>query len=665
MVVIGQRPMSAASSSTVRDRDFLLRPHPRPADILQVTPGLYVVQHAGGGKANQYFLRGFDADHGTDVALFVDGVPVNLVSHGHGQGYADLHWLIPETVERIEVYKGPYFVEYGDFATAGAINLITHDELPASHVSLQAGSFDGRRALLVASPKLARFSPFLAAEIYRNDGPFEHPEDLERYNVFAKVTRELGEDAALSLVLTSYGGDWNASGQIPLRAVRAGQLGRFGSVDPSEGGSSTRHGAQLSYRAEVGGGDELAVMAYAASHRLTLYSNFTFYSEDPVDGDMIEQNDSRTLLGMAGSHRLRRKLGELDSETLLGVRVRADLIDNALRRAARRERLGAPLVDAQIEEASFGAFAQEQIVWTSWLRTIAGVRYDQFGFAVDDRLEETGELGSGGSGVRQASRVSPKASAVLTPLPSTDVYLNLGWGYHSNDARGVVRSPDPVTPLTRALGYEIGVRTRILERLDAALALFALELDSEIVWVGDEGTTEARGPTERIGAELELRYEIAPWLFADFDATLSRARFTEEPATADAVPLAPELVLSGGLSARHPEGYFGRLGAFHLGDRAASEDEFFTAEGFTRLDATLGYRHAFFAVELSIQNLLDVDWREAQFANVSRLPQEAEASSCPPGTRAVQDGGAFLGCEDVHFTPGAPINAQLTASVFF
>jgi outer membrane receptor protein involved in Fe transport len=380
---------------------------------------------------------------------------------------------------------------------------------------------------------------------------------------------------------------------------------------------------------------------------------------------MIEQNDARTLLGVTGSYRFHRAWGDLESETLFGVRVRADMIDNALRHAVQRERVGAPLVNTAIDEVSVGAYAQEQVAWTSWLRTIAGLRYDQFGFEVDDRLEDVATLGNASSGVRQASRVSPKLSAVLTPAPSTDVYLNWGFGYHSNDARGAVRAPEPVTPLTRAIGYEIGARTRVLERVDAALALFALELDSEIVWVGDEGTTEARGPTERLGAELELRSGITPWLFADFDATLSRARFTEEPATADAVPLAPELVLSGGLSARHPDGYFGRLGLFHLGDRAATEDEFFTAVGFTRLDATLGYRHPFFAVELSIQNLLDVDWREAQFANVSRLPQEMDASSCPEGTRAVEDGGAFLGCEDLHFTPGAPVNAHLTASVHF
>jgi outer membrane receptor protein involved in Fe transport len=242
VLVTGRRPMTAASSVTVRDRDFLLRPHSRPAGILAVVPGIYVVQHAGGGKANQYFLRGFDADHGTDVALSVDGVPVNLVSHGHGQGYADLNFIIPELIQRIEVHKGPYFAATGDFATAGAIDLVTRRSLEASQISFSGGMFDSFRGLVVASPQLDGWQPLLAGEVHATNGPFDHGEGLQRFNLFAKLTRELGGAArpSLSLGATSYGSGWNASGQIPLREVRAGRLGRFGSVAPTEGGSSQR-----------------------------------------------------------------------------------------------------------------------------------------------------------------------------------------------------------------------------------------------------------------------------------------------------------------------------------------------------------------------------------------------------------------------------------------
>jgi outer membrane receptor protein involved in Fe transport len=666
VVVKGRRPMTAASSTTVRNRDFLLRPHPRPADILSAVPGVYVVQHAGGGKANQYFLRGFDADHGSDLALFVDGIPVNQVSHGHGQGYADLHWVIPELVQRVEARKGPYFADLGDFATAGAVNLVTRPSLPQSEVSLSGGMFDSYRGLVIASPEYEGWKPLLAGEVYGTNGPFERGERLRRYNVVTKLTREFGDDASSSftLGLASYGGGWNASGQLPLREVRAGRLDRFGSLDPSEGGNSERHAVHASYRASPTPESDVSLLAYLIGYRLNLYSNFTFFSRDPVNGDMIEQNDARTTTGLSGSYRVLRRWDDVAFDTTLGVQARSDLIRNGLHFDRRRERL-ATVLDDTVREGSLAVYAQEDVAWTSWLRTIAGIRADYFGFQVDDHLEDTATQGTRTSGVRQAALMSPKASVVMTPRPELDLYLNFGLGYHSNDARGVVRNVEPVSPLTRATGYEAGARARLFERLDLAVAAFVLDLDSEIVWVGDEGTTEAKGPTRRLGGELEARLELLPWLFADADVSLTRATFTENPGNAAAVALAPTRIVSGGISARHPDGYFGRLGVFHLGDRAATEDRFFTAEGFTRLDATAGYRHPRFEVALSGQNLTNTSWREAQFANVSRLPNETSPASCPAGTRPVLDGTQFLGCEDVHFTPGAPINLQATATLFF
>jgi len=666
VTITGRRPMTAASSTTVRDMDFLLRPHLRPADILSVTPGLYVVQHAGGGKANQYFLRGFDADHGTDVALSVDGVPVNMVSHGHGQGYADLHWVIPELVQRIEVHKGPYFAEHGDFATAGAINLVTHRSLEQSQASFGGGMFGTYRGLVIASPKFDGWKPLLAAEIYGTNGPFEHGEALKRYNVYAKVTRELGgaTNPSLALAVTSYGGGWNASGQIPLREVNAGRLDRFGSIDPSEGGQSQRHGAYATYRAYPTPDSAVSLLAYLTFYRLNLYSNFTFFSRDPVNGDMIEQTDARTVSGVSGNYRFAERLAGISFDTDIGVQVRNDIIDNGLFYSRERERLSSELDDT-VREGSLAVYAKEDITWTRWLRTVAGVRADYFGFQVDDQLEELTTVGTKTSGVRQAALVSPKATIVVSPARILDLYANFGMGYHSNDARGVVQGTDPVTPLTRATGYELGTRTRLFRKLDLAVSGFVLDLDSEIVWVGDEGTTEAKGPTRRLGVEFEGRLEILPWLFADADLTLARARFTEAPADANAVALAPTRVGSAGISVRHPAGPFGRVGVFHLGERPATEDRFFTAEGFTRLDATVGYHHRRFEISLTGQNLTNTEWREAQFANVSRLPSETSEASCPPGTRPAGQGAAFEGCEDVHFTPGAPINLQGTATVFF
>lgn len=661
VVVRGRRALTAASAMRVRDRDFLVRPHPRPADILQVTPGMYVAQHAGGGKANQYFLRGFDADHGTDVALFVDGVPVNSVSHGHGQGYADLHFVIPELVETIEVTKGPYFAQLGDFATAGAMNMRLRDDVDASSVSLTGDRFNTLRGVAIVSPQIDGWRPIIAAETYHSDGPFQNEENLLRFNLFARVTRDLSASRALSLTLMGYGAGWNGSGQIPQREVDAGRLDRYGAIDPNEGGSSNRFGAHARYT-DVSEAGDLTVMAYVFHYRLSLFSNFTFFSRDPTNGDMIEQTDRRLVSGLDANYAFPSRIGDVQFRTTFGMQARNDVIDNALYYDRGRERLS-NVVDAKIFEAALSVYAREDIQWTSWLRTELGLRGDYFGFDVEDRLEDRNTTGTQTSGTKQAALLSPKLNVVVSPAKWADMFLNVGYGFHSNDARGVVRNTDSVTPLTRALGYEVGARVELMKRIDLAASLFALDLDSEIVWIGDEGTTEVKGPSLRLGAEAELRVEILPWLRFDTDVTLTRARFKD--VADDAIPLAPRLTVSSGLSVDHRSGVYGRLGVFHLGSRPATEDRFIEARAFTRLDATAGYRTDWYDLSLAAQNLLNGDVREAQFATVTRLPSETTASSCPSGTRAVEESGTFAGCEDLHFAPGVPINVQGTLTLMF
>ena len=653
---------TAASSKTVRDRDLLLRPIRRPADVLSVVPGLYVVQHSGGGKANQYFMRGFDADHGTDIALSVDGIPVNAVSHGHGQGYADMNWLIPEAVKRVEVSKGPYEASQGDFATAGSVNLVTKDFVDASSLTLGGGQFGTYRATVATSPEIHELSPLVIAHVYGTDGPFENEENLQRVALFAKVTRRW-DHGRLAIAVTSYDSAWKASGQIPMRAIRDGRLDRFGTVDPTEGGSSDRHSVYASMTTTPTHHSEMTILAYTFVQRLALFSNFTFFSGDPIHGDMIEQNDSRTTSGVDAKYWVERDLGGLGLRTSFGARLRTDSIDNALWHDERRERLEA-IVRAHVRETSLSLWGEESVRFAKQVRGVVGARLDHFGFAVDDQLEDVDDTAGATSGVRQAWQVSPKASLIITPHPSTSVFLNAGIGFHSNDARGTIKQVDPVTPLTRAVGYEVGARTKV-GKLDLAGAGYVLDLGSELVWVGDEGTTEARGSTRRIGAELEARVRILRWLHADLDAGWSRATYVSNAGNGDAVALAPTFTSQGGLSARHRSGTYGRLGFFLLADRPATEDEFLTAQGFTRIDATLGYGGKWGDLSISGQNLLDADVREAQFANVSRLRDETAASSCPAGTRAAEEGGQFLGCEDLHITPGAPINVQAALTLLF
>jgi TonB family protein len=668
-----ERPLTAASARSVRDRDLRLRAIERPADLFRVTPGLLVVQHAGGGKANQYLLRGFDADHGTDIAFSVDGVPLNMVSHGHGQGFADANGIIPELVEGVELSKGPYFVENGDFATAGAIDLRTR-RTGESSLSVGGGSFGTLRAVGIAAPPVAGgWHPLLALELLRTDGPFQNPERFQKRNLFARLSYDIDTRSRLSLTATAYGGSWNASGQLPSRAVRAGQVDFFGALDPTEGGASTRENLYLDYHFRPDPASELTALIYLTHYDFTLYSNFTFFARDPVDGDQIEQRDSRSITGARASYRWLRQWRGILFDSSVGGDARADAIANGLDHDRARERL-ARVVDDQVAESSIGAYAKEELQLGRRVRLVGGLRVDHFTFGVDDHLEDLGTRGTATSGIRGATQVSPKASLVLSPHPSTDLFVNFGVGFHSNDARGVVRGTDPATPLTRSLGYELGARTRLAERrLELAVALWRLDLEGETVWVGDEGTTESAGATRRVGVEAEGRAELRPWLFADADVTWSDARYRHNAGNGDAVALAPRLTVSAGLSVLHPRGWRGGLRGLYVAARPATEDGFLQAEATTLVDLFAAYRRGPLELSLTVENLLDRRYKAAQFATVTRLagepPTDAPppAGACPGGTRAAVDpaSGRFQGCQDLSFSPGNPLDVRVMATYHF
>lgn len=673
--VVADRPMSAASSWTVREQDLRLRPIQRTSDLLRVAPGLITIQHAGGGKANQYLLRGFDADHGTDVALTLDGVPINLVSHAHGQGYADTNFVVPELIERVEVHKGPYFTELGDFATAGSINLVSKRSLQGGFASLQGGMYNTLRGVMGAGHGFldGRLHALLLGEGSYADGPFENPERSKRFNVFGKLTYDLSPGSSISLAVSSYAGDWFASGQIPARAVESGQLSRFGFIDPTEGGSSSRHSVYLTYQMK-GAAHDLSALVYYSRYALKLFSNFTLYSRDPERGDGIEQADDRDLMGFRASYRRRARLGWLGLDTSFGVSGRFDVIHNSLYNQHARQRVSA-VSDHDIAETSIALYAKEELRFSRWARLITGLRADFFVFDVTDRREDrsaTAASGDATSGVRSDLLLSPKATLVVSPHRLLDLFFNLGRGFHSNDARGVVRSVDPVTPLTAALGYELGARTRLWDRLDLAASLWGLDLDSELVWVGDEGVTEAAGLTRRLGLEFEGRLRITRWLFADLDLTLNDAKFVQNAGNASAVALAPRVTVAAGLSALLPFGLRGALRFTGIDSRPATEDGFLSAEGVYLLDAFVSYRFRFVELGLSVENVTNAAYRSAQFATTSRLPGEAATDAppppdaCPAGTRSQTNAaGHFVGCEDVNFTPGTPIHVQARATVYF
>ncbi|MCA9517057.1 MAG: TonB-dependent receptor, partial [Myxococcales bacterium] len=639
-VIRSTRPRTAASAQVVRDRDLKLRPVTRPADILQVAPGVVVVQHAGGGKANQYFLRGFDSDHGTDLALSVDGVPVNLPSHGHGQGFADLHWLIVDLVDRVEIDKGPYDVRNGDFATSGAINLVTKRSLDHTRVQYTLGRYGEHRGLFVAAPRWDGGSALIAGEARTWDGPFDSAEDAQRLSAFAKLSLDPSPATRVDLAATAYATTWNASGQIPERAIEAGVIDRFGSLDPTEGGNTQRFSVYGRLEHQLSRDERVEARLWFVQNKFQLFSNFTFFLEDPVDGDEIEQVDDRTHSGFAASWERHDEVGCVHLTHTLGLEARLDDIDNGLYHDVARARLGTTRED-HVSEASIAFYGEESARLTDWLRLVGGSRVDILSFDVD---------GADGGG-RSIVFASPKLSAILSPLPVLDVFLNFGVGFHSNDARAVVQGG---TPFARATGGEVGVRVLPFDRLSLALAGYALHLESELVWVGDAGETEASGATTRLGIEAEARLAALDWLFFDLDVTYNHGRFDDEPDGADLIPLAPTFTASGGVSVRHPSGFYGRVGFRAISDRPAVEDDSLTADGFFLLDASAGYEGAWFDVRVEAENLTDTDYREAQFATTSRLAGE------PPclGGRAA-DGA---GCADIDFTPGVPFNIRATVA---
>lgn len=631
VAVFGAIPRTAASSSQFRRQEFSRRVLRDTADLLQVISGLTVVQHAGGGKANQYLIRGFDADHGTDFAVSFAGIPVNLVSHAHGQGYTDLNFVIPETLETIDVYKGPYFAELGNLATAGAAILRLRESVERPFLKVEGGQFGTRRVVAGWSPREGRNSGFVAWEGRHRDGPFRDPQDFTRLNLATRWSLPLPSNQVFSLLGTAYQGRWNQSGQIPLREVRAGRLDRFASLDPSEGGRSSRYNFSLSHQ-KVWAEQALNSQFYAVHSDLTLFSNFTFFAQDPLQGDGIRQADRRGILGGHLQYHHHSHWGKLPSLLTAGLDYRQDRAQVGLSRQGKRQ-VWASLLRSDLDERNLGVYLQQELELHPSLKTILGLRHDRFRFHVEDL--EGGSL----EGTEHRSFTGPKLSLIYSPREKgPHFYLNYGRGFHSNDARSVVTAPSAVA-LAGADGYEVGYRQIFAGRLELAAAYWLLDLEGELVFAGDEGTTELRGPTRRHGPEVEAKWKLTDFLWIDTEASFSRGFFR---GSREAIPRAPQRVISGGLSFVSPKGLAGNLRLHHLGDHPLVEDRSVQAEGYTVADlylqSSFGERWQLF---LAVENLFNARYKEAQTFFESRLPWE----ELPVG--------------DTHFIPGNPFNLQL------
>ena len=520
----------SASQGTVRAERLADLPLLRPGEVLETVPGLVVTQHSGDGKANQYFLRGYNLDHGTDFATWVDGLPVNMPTNAHGQGYTDLNFLIPELVEKIDYRKGPYFAQDGDFSSAGSARIKYRDSMDRGILDLAAGSDGYRRLVLAGSTPLA---PFVgdaggvrvlgALEVQRDDGPWTTPEGVRKYNGLLK----LSDGDALrgwSVTALDYTNHWTSTDQVPLALITDGTLGRYSALDPTDGGNSTRAAVTGEWHAHDERG-YTTLAAYAQHYKLTLWSNFTYFEDDTTHGDQFEQKEARNMLGGQVVHGWQHLLFGSESTTEAGLQLRHDHIDVGLLHTEARVPLGTKS-DDHVGETAASAYLQNATTWLPWLRTLAGVRADHVGMAVDDRLADARGHASG-------TKLSPKWSLVLGPWAKTEFFANAGRGFHSNDARGVVASQgadDTVPALVTSKGAELGLRSEIVRGLQTSLAFWRLDSDSELVYSADEGSTEANGASKRHGIELNNHLVLGRWLLVDADMAWTHARYADADA---------------------------------------------------------------------------------------------------------------------------------------
>jgi hypothetical protein len=614
-------PESASDGIVLREQ-LEHRPVLRTGELLEAVPGLIVTQHSGSGKANQFFLRGFNLDHGTDFATRVDGVPVNMPTHAHGQGYTDVNFVIPELIGSIEYHKGTHHAAEGNFSAAGAAHIRYADSLGANLLSVTGGEYDYRRAVLAGSPELAGGTVLYGLEYTQTDGPWELPENLERKNAVLRYSRGDARDG-WAVTAMAYEGEWQSTDQVPLRAIRDGQIDRFGFIDPTDGGESSRYSVVASWQRR-GDASRWSAIAYGIDYELDLFSNFTYFT-DPVAGDQFEQLDDRKVYGGSLSYQRDLSLGGFTGRFDAGFELRDDDIDTVgLYRTQARTRFDTIRED-DVRQRSYGLYASQRVDWSSHLRSTVGLRVDRFDFDVDSDLKLN-------SGTAQDSIVSPKLSLVYTLSERSDLYLNLGGGFHSNDARGTTIRVDPtdgvtpaerVGPLVRARGGELGMRYALADGWQVSAALWGLELDSELLFVGDGGTTESNRASRRRGVEVALFARPVRHLVVDLDLAWSHARFTELDPAGDYIPGAVERVASVGLTLDHPSGWFGGARLRYLGSAPLIEDNNVRSDPTTLLNLEAGYDFtSTLSVTLSLLNALDSDDNDISYYYDSQLVNE-------------------------------------------
>ncbi|WP_159474874.1 TonB-dependent receptor [Dyadobacter sp. 3J3] len=637
----------AHDQQLISSMDIKLRPITNSQEILRMVPGLFIGQHAGGGKAEQIFLRGFDLDHGTDIRLTVDGMPVNMVSHAHGQGYADLHFVIPELVKGVDFKKGPYNAEKGNFTTAGWVDFRTKDALDHSFVKLEAGQYDSYRAvagidLLGQKGRNKNQSAYIASEYSFTNSYFDNPQHFNRLNIVGKYHGHIGANTNLTLTGSTFYSKWNHSGQIPDRAYESGLIGFYGSIDPSEGGETSRTNFNAQFVTVTPRNFVIKNQVFYSNYNFELYSNFTFFLQDSINGDQIRQKEKRNLYGYNGSISKETYVGKTRFTTTVGAQFRHDLtnkteLSHTKDRSVTLERyqLG------DVNELNAGIYADELVQVTDQFTINAGVRIDYFHNQYKDLLAQPVNTKHASDAI-----VSPKLNFYYTFNPRLQLYLNSGKGFHSNDTRVVVPQGGKQI-LPAAYGSDLGIILKPFPKMLINAAAWYLWLQQEFVYVGDAGVIEPSGKSKRKGIDVSIRYQLTDILYADVDVSSAKPRAIGEATGMNYLPLAPLFSSTGGLSLQMKNGLNGSLRYRYMANRAANEDNSIVAKGYVVGDLQLNYTKPKYNIGLSIQNILNTKWKETQFATESRLKNETTP------------------VEEIHFTPGTPFFARLSWTIFF
>lgn len=626
------------------DVDLKTSPVKTSQEILRKIPGLIIGQHAGGGKAEQIFLRGFDIDHGTDIAIDVDGMPVNMVSHAHGQGYADMHFIIPETIDNLDFGKGSYYADKGNFNTAGYVDISTKKTIDKNVISVEAGQFNTVRAMsMLKIWEGENSNAYVASEMNLTDGVFESPQNFNRLNIMGKYNYNNFKDQEFNLSLSHFQSKWDASGQIPQRAVDQGLIGRFGAIDDTEGGNTSRSNIWMNHIKHLDEHSSLKSSAYVSQYDFELFSNFTFFLEDPVNADQIRQYEDRTIIGAKSVFERSFHLDNHDNQLRyrLGIGFRYDDVNDVqLSRTKNRNELLERLAYGNVDELNASTFADLTYKSKKWTIN-PGLRLDYFTFDYENLLSATYDNKS-----ENKVLVSPKINFIYAASPKTQLFLKTGLGFHSNDSR-VVTANNGREILPTAFGADLGTVMKPIDRLVINAALWSLFLEQEFVYVGDAGIVEPSGKTQRYGIDFGIRYQILDWLYFNTDVNYTHARSTNEPSGEDYIPLAPDLTSAGGFSFRDLGNFSGGINYRYIKDRPANEDNSIIAEGYFITDLNLNYNFKNWTFGLIVENLFDSEWNETQFATESRLFDENNP------------------VEEIHFTPGTPFFLRGKVAVRF